>query len=104
MLPRRLKDLQGVEPAEMRTLAQQICGTPGTIALLAVLEPNPQFCLARSEDIPLNMNSVLKASAGRYGGRGGGQPHLVQGVVWIVKVLAACFKTPRSSYWTESTT
>ena len=73
------KILQGVEPAEMRTLAQQICGTPGTIALLAVLEPNPQFCLARSEDIPLNMNSVLKASAGRYGGRGGGQPHLVQG-------------------------
>jgi len=73
------KILERVEPAEMRTLAQQICDSPGTIALLAVLEPNPQFCLARSEDIPVNMNGVLKASAGRYGGRGGGQPHLVQG-------------------------
>lgn len=73
------KILEGVEPAEMRTLAQRICDSPGTIALLAVLEPNPQFCLARSEDIPVNMNSVLKASAGRYGARGGGQPRLVQG-------------------------
>lgn len=71
--------LEGIEPAEMRTLAQQICESPGTIALLAVLEPSPQFCLARSADIPVNMNSVLKASAGRYGGRGGGQPRLVQG-------------------------
>ncbi|MFO7695966.1 MAG: DHHA1 domain-containing protein [Anaerolineae bacterium] len=68
-----------VEPSEMRVLAQGLCQSSGTVAVLAIEGPAPQFCLARAQDVPVNMNDLLRASAAPYGGRGGGQPNMVQG-------------------------
>ena len=71
--------LEQSEPAELRILAQRLCEKPNMVAILGASEPSAQFCLARSQDVPFDMNTVLQASAVRYGGRGGGQPNLVQG-------------------------
>ncbi|MHB1317744.1 MAG: DHHA1 domain-containing protein, partial [Anaerolineae bacterium] len=71
--------VEQVEPAEIRMLAQRLCQSARTVAILAAGGPAPQFCLARAQDVPVNMNDLLRASAGPYGGRGGGQPNLVQG-------------------------
>jgi alanyl-tRNA synthetase len=71
--------LEGVDAGDLRMLAQRVCLAPDTVAILAVREPSPQFCLARSQDVPVNMNALLRAAAAPYGGRGGGPPNLVQG-------------------------
>jgi alanyl-tRNA synthetase len=71
--------LEGVDAGDLRILAQRVCIAPGTVAILAVREPSPQFCLARAQDVPVNMNALLRAAAAPFGGRGGGPPNLVQG-------------------------
>jgi len=71
--------LTGISPAELRLMAQRLCATPGTIALLATQETSPQFCFSRAEDVTLDMQAVLRSAVGRYGGRGGGQPAMAQG-------------------------
>ena len=71
--------LDEADAVELPALAQQLCREPGLIAILAIRQPRPQFCFARADDVDLNMNAVLRTVAAPHGGRGGGQPHLVQG-------------------------
>ncbi len=71
--------LQETEAAEMRQLATQIVQAPGMVAVLGVERPSPQFCLARSADVALDMAALAAELAGPYGGRGGGRPHMAQG-------------------------
>jgi alanyl-tRNA synthetase len=71
--------LDGLDAPAMRYLAQHLVETPGTVVLLAVSDPSPQLCFARSQDVALDASRLLRESAGEFGGRGGGQPHMAQG-------------------------
>lgn len=71
--------LDDLDAPAMRYLAQHLIETPGTVVLLAVSDPSPQVCFARSQDVALDVARLLRESAGAFGGRGGGQPHMAQG-------------------------
>jgi len=71
--------LEGYDAGHMRYIAQSLLHEPKRAVLLAVTDPSPQFCFARSEDVPLNMAQLLREAVAPYGGRGGGQPHMAQG-------------------------
>ena len=71
--------LEGYDAGNMRYIAQNLTQTPGIVALLAVNEPSPQLCFARSENLPLDMSQLLRQVVAPYGGRGGGRSHVAQG-------------------------
>ena len=71
--------LEGYNAANMRYTAQRLTQQPGVVALLGVIDPSPQICFARSQDVDIDMAQLLRGAAGQYGGRGGGQPHVAQG-------------------------
>ena len=71
--------LEDFDAGNMRYLAQQLIHDAGTVVLLAVLDPSPQICFARSEDVPVDMPGLLRGIIISYGGRGGGRPHMAQG-------------------------
>lgn len=71
--------LEGYDAANMRTLAQAFTREPARVALLAVTEPAPQVCYARSADVALDMAALLRATTAACGGKGGGSPQLAQG-------------------------
>ncbi len=77
------------DAGEMRQLATRIVEKPGMVVVLATTTPSPQFCLARSADVALDMNRVLRDLIAPRGGRGGGQPHVVQGGGLSVDDLSA---------------
>ncbi|MFN8530467.1 MAG: DHHA1 domain-containing protein [Anaerolineae bacterium] len=64
---------------EVKLLASLLIETPGTIALVGTSGEKAQLFLARSADLPQNLNPILKAALETFGGRGGGQPGFVQG-------------------------
>lgn len=68
------------DPAEVRLLASRLTQQADTVALLGTSGAKAQVVLARSENMPLDMNLVLKQALALLGdARGGGQPGLVQG-------------------------
>jgi len=71
--------LDETDAAEMRQLATQIVQAPGMVVALGVDSPSPQFCLARSADVDLDMAALAAELISPYGGRGGGRPHMAQG-------------------------
>lgn len=73
------RHLEGYDAGNMRYMAQQLTQEPGRIVLLSVREPSPQVCFARSQDIALDMAHLLREVLSRYGGKGGGRPHVAQG-------------------------
>ncbi len=73
------RTLEGYDAANMRALAQAYTHEPDRLALLAVTEPAPQVCFARSANITLDMAALLRATTAACGGRGGGSPQLAQG-------------------------
>ncbi len=64
---------------ELRALTSALIENAGTIALMATSGDKAQLFLARSTDLPHNMNIYLKPALETIGGRGGGQPSFVQG-------------------------
>jgi len=73
------RKLEGYDAGNMRYLAQELTRDPGMIALLAVALPAPQVCFARSDDVSIDVGQLLREVLGRYGGKGGGRPHMAQG-------------------------
>lgn len=72
--------LEGHDGDNMRYVARGLVEErQGVIALLAVTDPAPQICFARSGDVGVDMPGLLRDAAAPYGGRGGGEPHLAQG-------------------------
>lgn len=71
--------LEGYDAANMRYAAQSLTREPRWVALLAVTDPSPQLCFARSEDLDLDMGRLFQEAVAPYGGRGGGRPHMAQG-------------------------
>lgn len=70
---------EGREFADVKTLANKLIGLPRTIALLGIAKENPQFLFARSQDLPQDMNQLVKQMINRFGGKGGGTPASAQG-------------------------
>jgi alanyl-tRNA synthetase len=68
---------RGIEKLKM--LAAKICARPGTVALLADQGDQLRVVFARSADSPIDVAALLKETLNRFGGRGGGRPHLAQG-------------------------
>lgn len=87
--------LEGYDAGNMRYVAQNLVGEAGTIVLFAVTDPSPQLCFARAEDIDVNMGTLLQESAGPWGGRGGGRPHMAQGGGVAEGDLASCLDAAR---------
>ncbi len=71
--------LEGYDAGKMRYVAQNLVRSSGMVVLLAVVEPSPQICFARAEDVDLDMAQLLRQAVAPYGGRGGGRPHVAQG-------------------------
>lgn len=64
---------------EVKHLALRLCQTPGLVALLATRGEKAQLVFARAEDVPLDVGALLRETCQRFGGRGGGRPHIAQG-------------------------
>ena len=71
--------LQGYDAGNMRYMAQNLVRESGIVVLLAVSEPSPQLCFARSGDVDRDMGKLLREAIAAFGGRGGGQSHIAQG-------------------------
>jgi alanyl-tRNA synthetase len=63
----------------LKEMARRLTEQPGVVALLAARHPAPQFVFARSDDIGLDVASLMRASCAAVGGRGGGRPMWAQG-------------------------
>ena len=85
--------LEDYDAGNMRYMAQNLIQKPGIVVLLAVTDPSPQICFARSDDVDVDMGQLLRAATAPYGGRGGGRAHFAQGggvaAADLVPVLAA---------------
>ena len=71
--------LEGYDAGNMHYVAHQISQQAGTVALLAVDQPAPRLCFARSKDVDLDMGKLLRESLTPFGGHGGGRPNIAQG-------------------------
>jgi alanyl-tRNA synthetase len=59
-------------------MALAICAQPGfEVALVSAAAPHV-LVVARSKDRAVEASAVVRALAGRFGGRGGGRPELAQ--------------------------
>lgn len=94
--------LEDYDAGNMRYIAQNLVQQPGMIAFLAVTEPAPQFCFARSADLSGDMGALLRAVAGPLGGKGGGQPHFAQGGGVKAEELATLLERARSQWLASS--
>jgi alanyl-tRNA synthetase len=63
----------------VRNVAQAVRNQPGTVALLACGGEHPQLIFTRSQDVPVDMNALLRMACQVSGGRGGGRADWAQG-------------------------
>jgi alanyl-tRNA synthetase len=68
---------RGIETIKL--LAQKITARPGVVTLLADESDQIRVVFARSADSTLDVAALLKQTLDKFGGRGGGRPHLAQG-------------------------
>jgi alanyl-tRNA synthetase len=64
---------------DVKLIAQGLASKPSSIALLASKGQNCQMIFARSEDITVDMNHLLKSILPVLNGKGGGSPKAAQG-------------------------
>ncbi len=68
------------EVGEVRALASRLIEAPGVVALLGIAGEKAQVILARSADLPYDLNTVLQQALAMLGeARGGGRPDFAQG-------------------------
>jgi alanyl-tRNA synthetase len=71
--------IEGWDANGLKALALSVISKPGyQVALFSSTAPTLAV-VARSADITLDANAVLRSLIGRFGGRGGGRPDLAQG-------------------------
>lgn len=73
------KILEGRSMNDAKLLAQYLTQAPGTAALLVCRNETAQVLFTRSEDVNLDMNSLLKAVFPIIDGKGGGNARTAQG-------------------------
>lgn len=64
---------------EVRLLAQALAAESGVVALLGAAGEKAQLIFARSADVSVDVQPLLKKALELIGGRGGGRPNLAQG-------------------------
>jgi alanyl-tRNA synthetase len=64
---------------DLKHLALRITEAPGRVALLAAEGEKTQLVFARSEDLTIDVGSLLRQVCAPLGGRGGGRSNLAQG-------------------------
>ena len=64
---------------DVKLITQALVANPSTIALLATGKQSCQLIFARSENIDVNMNDLLKSILPLLNGKGGGSPKSAQG-------------------------
>ncbi len=91
--------LEGWDAAGLKTIAAAAAATDRVaVALFSTASPVVAV-VARSRDVPVDAQAVLKALVGEFGGRGGGKPDLAQGgglegdVTRIVEAARAALET-----------
>lgn len=67
------------EPQEIRKLASLLTTRQKTIALLGTSGRQARLVFARSQDLPIDMATLLQKTCATFGGSGGGQAHIAQG-------------------------
>jgi alanyl-tRNA synthetase len=73
------QQLDGWDAAGLKTIASTMAAS-GKAAVLLVSAWTPlSIVVARSQDVPIDANAVVRALTGRFGGRGGGKADLAQG-------------------------
>jgi alanyl-tRNA synthetase len=71
--------LDGWDAAGLKAMASAAAARPG-VAVALFSTSVPALCVvARSQGVTVDAGAVLKALAGRFGGKGGGKPDLAQG-------------------------
>lgn len=79
--PRVIMKTVSADANALKELASRLIAAQGVIALLrAEGDDSTPIVFARSQDLPVDMNRILREAAKRFGGRGGGKPDFVQGV------------------------
>jgi alanyl-tRNA synthetase len=71
----------GLDPSELRALAQELVHHFETVVLLASVAERTHLCFACSSGLDLDMASVLRSACSLLDGKGGGQSHFAQGSV-----------------------
>jgi alanyl-tRNA synthetase len=74
-----LRAMEGWDAAGLRAIATALTAHEHAIAVLLSSTPPYAAAVARSADVALDSNQVLKTMMASYGGRGGGKPDLAQG-------------------------
>jgi alanyl-tRNA synthetase len=75
---------------EAKVLARKLCDRGGVVALFGVHDHGAgRLLFARSADVNMNMNELMKRATERFGGRGGGSPDLAQGGISQLEHLSA---------------
>ena len=62
----------------MKTLASAIVNRPGILAVLVSSSAPALLVAARSSDVSISCDELVRALTTRFGGRGGGRPELAQ--------------------------
>ena len=65
--------------AWLKEIARRLTQRPRIVALLGIQRPATQLLFARSEDLDVDVGTLMRASCAAIGGRGGGRPILAQG-------------------------
>jgi alanyl-tRNA synthetase len=71
--------LTGWDAVGLKAIASSLTSNAGTATILLSSELPASVVIARSSDIPVDANALLRGLTGRFGGRGGGKPDLAQG-------------------------
>lgn len=80
--------LEGLDMAELKTLAELLCKQPGVAAiLLSARDGSLLYQLTRSQGVSASMKELCLALNGLTGGRGGGREDMAQGSAAITASL-----------------
>jgi len=71
--------VDGRDAASLKSLAQAVVSRPGHVAVLVGASRPAVVVAARSADVTIDANQLVKTLLGRFGGRGGGRPEGAQG-------------------------
>ena len=71
--------LPGWDANGLKRLASTIASAPGFVVTLVSADVPALVVVARSADVAVDAGAILRAVAGRFGGRGGGKSELAQG-------------------------
>ncbi len=78
--PRIIREIiTDMDLQQMKSIAMMIAAQPGYVILLGTNEPQPFVVFTRSDDLPVDMNHLIKETLPVFGGKGGGNSKSAQG-------------------------